>query len=220
MTKATIDAEIDANLPTNNVNAITAAIVRGVMHDMNADLPHIELAQGWSLGQTFGTDAYVAINNYAGGASNSKIIAARGSVATPITDNGATAIFQSVGNQTTDSGTTLYASWNKRTTTNNIGGRPIWGEAIDPVGGSGSYVEGARFSGALTGGTNGNGTGLVGFASASVLYKYLVGAETQTYNNSGTDATTTFSSAKFAAAHLASCYGANKSDAGFMTNPF
>lgn len=45
MTKATIDTEIDANLPTNNTNAITAAIVRGVLHDMNGDVLHGELRQ-------------------------------------------------------------------------------------------------------------------------------------------------------------------------------
>lgn len=169
---------------------------------------------------TGGTGTYSAAGSYTGGIASSNLSITRGTSASPVTDSFANAVFQSWGNQSTGSGTTLYSSWVKKSTA-ATGGRAVWAEAIDTVGGTGSYVEGLRSSATMNGGTLGNGLGIVGIGIASVAYSYVGGAEFQVYNLSGTAATTTFSSSKFSFGVLASCGQAAgaAADAGFMTNP-
>lgn len=171
--------------------------------------------------KTGGAGTYSAAGNFTGGTSSS-LFSVRGTNASPVTDSFANVVLQSFGNQTTGGGTTFYSSWVKKTTTTGIGGRPIWGEAFDTVGGTGSYAEGARFNATLNGGTLGNGIGVVGLGVSTVAYSYIGGAEFQVFNLSGTPATTTFSSSKFAWGVMATCgQGAGAAcDAGFITNPF
>lgn len=168
-----------------------------------------------------GSGTYSAAGNYTGGIASASFDATRGSSAAPITDSCATAVFQSWSNISAGSGTTVYSSWVKKFT-GAFGGRAVWGEAFDTVGGTGSYVEGARFAATLNGGTLGNGVGILGLGIATVAYSYVGGAELQVFNLSGTPATTTFSSAKFSWGVMASCgQGAGAAcDAGFITNPF
>lgn len=171
----------------------------------------------------YGTAAYSPVYVYDGADTNALIVATRGTVGPPVTDSGATVVFQSVGAQTTGSGTTLYASWLKETTTAFVGGRPAWFEATDPVGGTNSFVEGLRSSSYLSGGTGGNTVGIVSLAIAAAGTAALacVGLESQTFNLD-TAKTTAFSNVAFAASFLATCGQAagNSADAGFMTNPF
>jgi hypothetical protein len=168
---------------------------------------------------------WVQANVYAAGANLTSLLAVRGTIASPITDGQATAIFQSTGNQAANlPGVALYGSYVKRMTTNLAGGRAGWFEANDQVGGAGSFAEGIRGTSSCTGGTGGNCQGVIGVGIATVAYGGagggLNGFEGQTFNNSGTDATTAFSSLKFASPYLATNLGANKVDAAFITNPF
>lgn len=162
---------------------------------------------------------FVQVDVYAAGSLNSQILMVSGTIQDPITSAVATAIFQSVTDIASGSGQTVYASIEKRSTAPNVDHRAIFTEAVDNAGGAGSSIAGGRFSAALLLGTSGNGTGATCLATATVAYKYLVGGEGQLFQNTGTDATTAYTAAKFASAILASNLGTNRSDAAFMTNP-
>jgi hypothetical protein len=106
-----------------------------------------------------------------------------------------------------------------------VNGRAVafFGDGVDEVGGFGSFVEGGRFQANLAGGASGEGNGVIcgSGTTGGVGYAYLIGCEADLENNSGTDATLTFSSSKFAIGFLASCgEGTNKCDAGFALDPF
>jgi hypothetical protein len=157
------------------------------------------------------------------GSTGTNLLSVRGTIANPITDSVATAIFQSTSELTTGQGVTLYASLVKRGMTPMLDNIAGWFDANDQVGGG--SISGVHANGSCTGGTGGNCTGITGTGAASVAYSYVIANEGQVFNNSGSDANVTFSSSKFAAAFLATggkggSLGSNKSDVAFLINPF
>lgn len=212
--------------PTGAENAtagkvIASATWNSIFTDLSTALTQIGSGTIPLLFVQSGTLPWVQADSYAAGSSGSGILAVRGTTAAPITTGVATAIFQSVNNTSTDSGQTIYGSLIKKNVA-AIDHRGIFVEAVDNAGGSGSSISGGRFTVSLLVGTAGNGTGVTAVAvTGSIIpYKYLIGGEHQTFNNSGTDATTTFASAKFAAGMLSSNFGTNRVDAGYLINPF
>ncbi len=207
-----LNAEINSLWPDNTAGAITPFNARQTLLDVVAS----------GLGNTVPgplASGYVPIGNYTGGVGNSPIFSFRGTIASPIIDAGATAVFQSVGNQAVNiyGGTTLYASWDKRNTTNNSGGRAGFFEVRDNVGGTGSFGEGIRGISSCIGGTGGNCQGVVAVGIATVAYSYVNGIEGQAWNNFA-DATTSFSASSFSNPVLSSCSGTKKCDAAFLIN--
>ncbi len=193
-------------------NVATTAFATGTMVNF------LGTANTWTATQQFGPLPWVQALNYVAGSTGANLLSVRGSTASPITDGVATGIFQSVMNF---AGITpsLYASTVKRSTNAAAYAIAAWGEASDPVGGTGSSVSGGRWTGSCNGGTNGNCTGATNVGLASVSYAYVIGAENQAWNSTGVDATTTFSAAKFATPMLSTCAGTNKCDAAFLANP-
>lgn len=169
---------------------------------------------------TIGSTPYVAVGNYTGATTNSLLFAARGSTATPVTDLSATAVLQNTASVTGSGGSganTLYASMHKRGTTAANDYHAAFFEMADDVGGaSGAAVRGVA---TCNGGTNGNCSGATLVGVATVPYNFIQGSESQAFNSTGTDATTTFTAAKFAVPNLSSCAGTNKCDAGYLLNP-
>ena len=93
---------------------------------------------------------WVQAFSYAAGSAGSKILSVRGTTLAPNTDGVATGIFQSVANF---AGITpaLYASTIKQSSNTNAYGIPVWGEAVDGVGGG--SISGGRFNSNCIGGT-------------------------------------------------------------------
>ena len=172
--------------------------------------------QTFNAGAQFGPLPWVQASNYAAGSTGAGGLSVRGSTATPNTDGVATWIVQSVTNFA-GSAPAFYSSTVKRSTNAAAYGVGAWGEAVDPVGGG--SISGGRWTASCTGGTGGNCTGGTNVGICTVSYAFCIGAEDQVWNNTGTDATTTFSSAKFAAAVIATSLGTNKIDAYFLANP-
>lgn len=176
------------------------------------------------LGGTFS-----ATGNYPG--SNTQPIGMQiviGSTGTPTTNGDAPVIFQKFTNFTTAHlNPTLYVSITKAATCSNCSATAIFAEAEDLSGTSanpGAFVEGGRFQvdATVSSSTSDfNGVVCSSGTSASVTFGFLIGCEADLQQNSGTDATATFSSSSFSAGFLASCgQGANRCTAGFMTDPF
>lgn len=164
---------------------------------------------------------WVVAFNYVAGSTGARYLGVRGTLATPNTDNVATAIYQAVCNSTTGTGcTTEYVSMNKLGSTAGIDNRAIWGECVDN-GGGGSLSCG-RFNSNCIAGTGGNCTGSTNVGLCNVSFAFCVGAEQQAWNLFA-DATTTFSALSFSTPSLSSCAGlgsgGKKCSAGFLLNP-
>jgi hypothetical protein len=168
----------------------------------------------------FGVLPFVTADTYNSGAANSSLLAVRGTIATPITDTQATAVFQSVHNvASTTAIPTLYASMYKLNSTTGTGTN--YGalfEAVDAAGGS-NATNGSGSIVACAAGVPGNCEGSLGAAAASVAFATLIGAEGVALNSSGTDATTTFNPIHYSTGVLGTCGGSNKCDAAFTINP-
>lgn len=226
--QATLNTEIEANLPSNTSGAITATVLRTTLHDINNNVPYPDLGNTWTATQVMpnlaipvaiGPLPFVQANSYTAGASGASILAVQGSTGTPKTSAVANVVVQSVVNVASDSAQAVYVSLIRSAGSASIDHRGVYVEVKDTQGSSGSSMSGGRFTGTLTGGTSGNMTGATLVALTTVPYKFLVGAEHQLFQNSGTDATTSYTAAKFSTGALASNLGANIADAGFMTNP-
>jgi hypothetical protein len=162
---------------------------------------------------------FAVADSYMAGAADSLFLGVRGNFSTPVNDDQATAIFQTVRNNTSTNGVvpTLYASTVKIGSGSNIINQAAQFEAVETAGNGG--VAGAYGTGACTTASLGNCEGLVGIATATVAYSTLIGTEGNAINSSGTNQTTTFSSSSFNAGFMATCGGSNTCFAGFMTNP-
>jgi hypothetical protein len=176
---------------------------------------------GTFTGLFTGTLPFVQANDYNAGSAGSIINAVRGVNGTgnQNTDGIATAIVQSTVNFN-GIAPSLYVSTRKQGTQGQMSGAygiGVWSEAVDNTGGG--SISGGRFTASLVGGTGGNGTGNINAAVCAVSYAYCVGTEAQSWNNSGTDANTTFSAAKFAGPQISTCSGTNKCDFFFAANP-
>lgn len=177
--------------------------------DLNAQTQRIQI----------GTLPFATASSYTAGAANSSLLAVRGSFSNPVSDQQAVGIFQATRNSTGTSGTTpaLYASTVKIGSGSGIINQAGQFEAIETAGNGG--VSGIYTSGYCTQASLGNCQGSTNIAVASVLFSTLIGAEGVIINNSGNNATTTFSSTNFASGLMATCSGANGCDAGVLTNP-
>lgn len=222
--QATLNTEIETNLPSNTAGAITATILRTTLHDINNSVPYPDLGNTWTATQimpnlaipvAIGPLPFVEADNFTGGYGN--ILSVRGTFAAPITDSKATAVFQSVNNTSTGEGVTLYASLLKKNTA-NIDHHCIYSEAVDAFGGG--SVSGGRLTSALLGGTGGNSSGSTNVGLANVPYLIVAGAEDQCWVvGTAQEATTTFSPSTFACGVLSTCGGTKSGDAGFLVNP-
>ena len=165
---------------------------------------------------------YFSTPDYAGSNSHAIVQAILGTVAAPNTTLDAASIIEAVMAPSSGLANAELIGARKAATCAYCGVGGIYAETFDPVGGTDSFIQGVEGMSVLTGGTNGSATGLVGLAasSTSIPYKYLNAVEGQIYNNSGTDATTTFAKTKFSTAFIAANSGTNASDAAFMANPY
>lgn len=212
-TYAQLINEIQVSLPDNVIGQITPSILRSFETDIVDTMFSFPVPQVFPV--NLGTLPFVQADNYTGGSGN--ILSVRGTLLAPITDNKATAVFQSVNNTSTNEGVTVYASLIKQNTA-TIDHHCIYTECIDLVGGG--SVAGGRFTTTLFGGSTGNATGSTNVAvavSPATGYTYLQGSENQVWNDIA-DATTTYSGAKFAVGVLSSCAGTKSADAGFLIN--
>lgn len=213
--------------PTGAENAtagkvIASATWNSIFTDLSTALTQLCSGTVPLLFVQIGPLPWVQANSYAGGSSGSSILAVRGTSGVPITSQVPTAIFQSVNNISTgQGGQTIYGSLIKL---NNaaLDHRGIWVEAVDGATGTntGSSISGGRFTASLLQGTGGNGTGSTNVGLANVPYAFTIGAENQCWLvGTATEASTTFSTARFAAGVLSSCAGTKSADAGFLINP-
>ena len=188
-------------------------------------------ANSWTAQQAFGSGTFAATPNFTGSIVTSPVLGLLGSVATPDTTQTPVAAWQKTSGSTATTGVqqTTYTSMVKRTTGANTRATAAFFETNDPVGGVNSFGEGVRSHSVVTGGTLGSAYGavLMGGTGPNIGYLYLVGAELNTENHSGTDAPAlvSFSKTSFSAAAVATnVVGAtgtdNKSDAAFLTNPY
>lgn len=215
-----LPAPATINSPARLIDVVanpTLALTIPPVGTSGATVPLLNSNVTWSGTSSFGTP-FVQVFSYTG-SSNSLITAVRGTTASPTTDGQATGIFQGVTNQTTGDAQTLYVSLNKRSSTAGIDNRGIFVEVVDNAGGG--SIAGGRFVAVANAGTLSNATGITAVANTgiNIPYSYLVGGEHQTFNNSGTDATTTLSPAKFAAGMLSTNAGTNCADAAYLVNP-
>jgi hypothetical protein len=199
---------------TNSPAATTFNIFDGTQCVEWATLNETTHQLGIALGLPFAT-----ADTYTAGAADSLYLGVRGSFSSPVGDDQATAIFQTVRNNTATNGSvpTLYASTVKIGSGSNIINQAGLFEAVETAGNGG--VVGVQGLGACTTASLGNCEGMVGAATATVAYSTLVGVEGNSLNSSGTNQTTTFSSSNFAAGFMATCGGTNTCFTGFMTNP-
>lgn len=178
---------------------------------------------------TFGS-VFTATPNYTGSNTQNMIQGVLGTSGAPNTVVDAPFIFQKwstgVGGSINSNPTAYFAAW-KTGNTSNQRVQAIYAEAVDQGGWNGmglqSFVEGIRSQATVTG-TNGSAYGLICAAgdAVSVTYSYLIGCEANTFNNSGVDSpiAASFNTGHFIAGFLATNNGTNKSDAGFIVNPF
>lgn len=148
----------------------------------------------------------------------------RGSVAAPSAEPSAVSI---VGKVSSYAGSLLntssYAYIRRRNSAAQAAITAAFAEARDEAGVQG-FVEGMRAQGTLQGGTNnGSAYGLVATAGTDdaldTSYGYLIGAEGEVVNQTGSDAGPTLNPLHFSASFVASSTGSNMADAGFVTNP-
>ena len=180
-----------------------------------------------SNGVIFGTGTFVASPNYH--ASNAQTIgyqAILGTVGSPNGSADSPFIFEklsSVVSSNSPNGT-IYTVCAKYSSALNGRCTTIFGEAVDQVGGATSFVEGARFQATLSSAGAGGGAAYGVICSAGddsgIAYTFIVGCEADVENNSGVDATVSFNKNKFIAGFLSTNFTSNKSDVGFITNPF
>lgn len=184
----------------------------------------LNTANSWLAIQTFGTGLFEATSGYTAGSTNSKLLTLIGSAATPATTQDAAVIFEKTTNFTSVGlNATLYTAANKLSSTSGTSVTSGFFEAVDKIGGTGSFVEGLRSQGSIIAGTLGSAYGHVSVAesaSPATTIKYLIGKESSVISSVGSNAPTfaTFNTSAFTAAYLASSMGTLSVDAAFTTS--
>lgn len=186
-------------------------------------------ANAWTAKQTYGAGTYVGTANYTGSIATSSIVGVVGSSGSPNLSQDAVAVWQKTTGVTATSGVnaTTYSSIFKTTTGANTHATSGFDEAQDNVGGANSFIEGRRSHAVLTGGSNGSAYGavLVAGTAGGIGYQYLIGAEAEAANQSGSDAPiwSSFNVNAFSAGFVATSKNGgtgNKTDIAFVTNPY
>lgn len=162
--------------------------------------------------------------NYSATNDNTELQLSVGTMSSPVSFDDSIAIFQKTTDSDGDSGgvnSTAYFSIRKMSSGAGTRAMGIFTEAEDRIGSQYSYIEGIRGHATLISGTGG-GYGGVFMAGTAIGtgYQYLIGAEAESRNQSGTDAPSLLNKNGFSAGFVASAQGTNHSDAGYVTNPW
>ena len=138
--------------------------------------------------------------------------------------------YSTTGNSTVFQNPALFGLGYKFSTAEFARVQGVFGEAIDAVGGAGSFVEGGRFHGicALSASSSNGVYGIIckaqsGTATVSTSSAYVIGAESEviSYNAFGNaPPPRTFNTNRFSACYLATLRDGGKIDAAFLVNPF
>lgn len=170
--------------------------------------------------------SYFPTANYTGTNDKTLIQSNIGTAVSPESSQDAAVIIQKITNNTGITGvnSASYISIKKKAAGALSRATAGFFEAQDDIGGATSFVEGIRSHGVLMSDDEGSGEafGIVTMAGTedNINYKYLVGIESDVYNNSGSNAGLIFDKDKFTVGFLASANGNYTADAGFATNPY
>jgi hypothetical protein len=178
--------------------------------------------------QRAGAGIFPGSPNYVGNGSDSSFAVIQGSSAAPSTTQGATVVVSKTANTAAFNAFAAFAY--KRSTSANARGTAIYAEAVDPVGGDNSFVEGLRTQAVLLTGNLGSAYGSVSAAgtasSGPTSPKYLIGHEAEVDDQIGPDAPTfgSFDKDTVTATYVATNGNGGgtryKADAAFLTNPY
>lgn len=197
-------------------------------YDTNVDFQFETKGAGVFDFRKNGVGTFSSTPNYVGAKSDSIIVAVDGSSGTPTSTQGAAGLFQKFSSAL--SYNTLAGLATKTNASTNARATGVYGEAVDTSGGTSTFVEGGRFQGILSSGSNGSAYGIIGAAgtnpSGPTSPAYLIGVEGEVTKQVGSDASTygSFNINSFSAAFVATCgvgvASAKKADAAFLTNSY
>lgn len=163
--------------------------------------------------------------NYTPSLGNVDILEARGTVSSPVPNAHPIAVYSkrsSAGNTEGAPNATVVYQHYKRSSANDARGQGIYAEAIDEVGGIGSFVEGGRFHGIAKG--DAKAYGLVAYAQTNVAGSLnAVGLEAEVARVAGVDAalpTAWTNGQQLDAMALATARYGKQPMAGFLLNPY
>jgi hypothetical protein len=211
----------------NSDYAATTAFVQAAL------ATRLPLAGGTLTGGLFGTGTSAQTPNfgfyYAPGGSTRTIMhmLSKGSLNSPSADLSALDVavkYSSGAGDGANNNPVSYRAAYKTSTATNARVQAYLGEAIDTVGGTTTFVEGGRFHGIVSGGSQGSAYGILSLAQTlpNTDSAYVIGSESEVLREDGAAAPSAkdFVNTKFAAAYLATARHGDKPDAGFMVNPF